>query len=844
MNLNNFSLIRDLAKNKHILKFKNNNDNKNILPFSTRYEPKFKFKKSESVIGILNNINSNSNGNGNIIKNNNNNNKNNEKQNISNKPSPTNIINAIKNIQPHFIKSKTVPILSSSIISNNNNINKLNSSINNINIQSQRFYSGIWSGGNKNNNNTDNNKNENKNNQNNNDNNNNNNSYNNNNNKEEKNNENKQTKYSYKEGIFAFIQKLVEKVKYFLTRNKPLTSDQRIAIFSWAAFGTVTLALIGTTSLVSFILFFANTFEFSEFLANKVGKYLTNNTGITITFESARGDMKIGYIRLENVNVSRTPRPDDRLSSIQLSIRQIDIKLNFLWFLEGKGLIQECLINGVRGLIDRRTEGINWNKNMVYPRRKKMSGDFEFEKLEVRDLFVTMYLPDKSYRPLPISIYHLESDRFRKQWMLLDLISCKSIVGKFDNSLFTLTIPQHHRQFNIESEDLLSLKLKQLTSNNNQNFRNYDNYYNYITEPSDNLFLTQSNSQIDNFYNNNINNNNSHNNDNFINNNNNNLSDSDNFGEKKLSKKKLTKKKRDEKIEYRELKIDGLNTDILSRNATGPLGWIKEGTFDIDLLILLPNHMDDNEKELLSTEQVEYGIIPPSSDNPRMNLHLDFKVQLNHLYSVAPLYTPEISYISNALAHPIVAYINSHSKHIPLSFKFAMNVRQFNGSWTPSQACFWEMISASVYAELLKKVQETKNVTTLKKVASDLVNDLVQWIAPHLQAMHYQQKEKEEQEKLLLLQKELKEKHKKRISQNNLNNENILYNENGEIISNSEQEITETNEEIEIKNEKDNQSDSEEKNVDDDEEEPINQQLIYYQEMQKLLDHQQQKQYY
>ncbi|KAK5579274.1 hypothetical protein RB653_008955 [Dictyostelium firmibasis] len=820
MNLNNFSLIRDLAKNKHIFKFKNNNSNSNILPFSTRYEPKSIYKDNKSVIGALNNYDNNIIYNTNIKK----------QTNISkqtNRDISPNIVNKIKKIQPHFIKSTVPPILPTILA------NSINNKFNSTNIQSQRFYCGVWGGGNKNKKtNTDNSGDKEEKNNNNNTNDNKNDSSN-----KEENNETKQSKYSYKEGIFAFFQKLIEKAKYFLTRNKPLTSDQRIALISWAAFGTGALVLIGTTSFISFILFFANTFEFFEFLANKINKYLTNNTGITITFESARGDMKTGYIRLENVNVSRTPRPDDRLSSIQLSIRQVDIKLNLLWFLEGKGLIQECLVNGVRGLIDRRTEGIYFNKNMVYPRRKRTSGDFELEKLEVRDLLITMYLPDKSYRPLPISIYHLESDRFRKQWMLLDLISCKSIVGKFDNSLFTLTIPQHHRQFNIESDDLLSMKLKQLTSNGNQNLRNYDNYYNYITEPSDNLFLTQSNSQIDNDY---------YHHSHGLNNNNNNhyhrYNDRDeNFDEtKSMSKKKLTKKKRDEKLEYRELKIDGLNTDILSRNATGPLGWIKEGTFDIDLLILLPNYMGDNEKELLSTEQLEYGIIPTSTENPRMNLHLDFKVQLNHLYSVAPLYTPEISYISNALAHPIVAYINSHSKHIPLSFKFAMNVRQFNGSWTPSQACFWEMISASVYAELLKKVQETKNVTTLKKVASDLVNDIVQWIAPHLQALHYQQKEKEEQEKLLLLQQELKKKHKKNTLQND-DDEATVYDGNGEIILSDQIHQDIENEKLEQDYQKTN---NESENEDEEEEEPINQQLVYYQEMQKLLDNQQQKQYY
>ncbi|EGC31692.1 hypothetical protein DICPUDRAFT_156422 [Dictyostelium purpureum] len=640
---------------------------------------------------------------------------------------------------------------------------------------------------------------------------NNNNNNNNNDNQENEHNENTNNSggnkryQTYRDGIFSFFSRLIAKVKYFLTRNKPLTSDQRIAIISWAAFGTGALVLIGTTSLVSLILFFANTFEFSELIAKKVGQYLTNNTGITITFERARGDLKTGYIRIENVNVSRTPRPDDHLSSIQLSIRQIDIKLNFLWFLEGKGLIQECLVNGVRGLIDRRTEGVYYNKNMVYPRRKKVSGDFEFEKLEVKDFLITMFLPDRSYRPLPISIYHLESDRFRKQWMLLDLLSCKSIIGKFDNSLFTFTIPQHHRPFNIESDDVLSKQLQSFT-NKIQNFRNDNFNFEHFTsgsEENESFYLTHPNpssqppqptlSTSTSSQTTNLNTNNNSN--------------------------KRNKTQRDEKPEYRELKIDGLNIDILSRNATGPLGWIKEGTFDIDLLLLLPHQVDD--KELLETEQVEFGIIP-ASENPRMNLHLDFKVQLNHLYSVAPLYTPEISYISNALAHPIVAYINSHSKHIPLSFKFAMNVRQFNGSWTPSQASFWDMISASVYEELLNKVQDTKNVTTLKKVASELVNDFVQWLAPHLQASHYHQKEKEEEEELLKL------------------NGNKMVETNKEI-NNIDNQITLPPTPVKESNKIQETISSPDENISEEEPIEVNQQLVYYQQVQKLLEMQQQK---
>eukprot|EP01133_Synstelium_polycarpum_P003798 gene3798-4379_t len=337
-------------------------------------------------------------------------------------------------------------------------------------------------------------------------------------------------------GIFLIINKVMDKIKFIMTRHKPLTSDHRFAIFSWLLFGTSTLIVLGTTTLVSLILWFVNTFEFSEWTAKKIGKYLTNNTGINISFEHARGEWKTGYIRLENVTVSRRPRRDEHLSSIQLSIRQVDIKLSILWLLEGRGIIKECLASGVRGIIDRRSEG---------------------------------------------------------------------------------------------------------------------------------------------------------------------------------------------------LKIDGVNIEMLSRNATGPLGWMKEGTFDIQLNLLLPVVSD---AEILESEHntVEYGTIPSDRDQLK-NVHLQFKVQLNHLYSVAPLYTPEISYLSNALAHPIVAYINSHSKHIPLEFNFSMNVRNYNGAWTLSQASFWDMLSAAVGSELVAKVQATKSVTTIKQVASELISDFIGWIGPLIQ---------------------------------------------------------------------------------------------------------------
>ena len=59
------------------------------------------------------------------------------------------------------------------------------------------------------------------------------------------------------------------------------------------------------------------------------------------------------------------------------------------------------------------------------------------EYLSVSDLLIQLYLPEPNSRALPVSIYTLECDRFRFHWLFLDLLSAKSVVGKFDVSLYT-----------------------------------------------------------------------------------------------------------------------------------------------------------------------------------------------------------------------------------------------------------------------------------------------------------------------------------------------------------------------------------------------------------------------
>jgi distribution and morphology protein 31 len=188
---------------------------------------------------------------------------------------------------------------------------------------------------------------------------------------------------------------------------------------------------------------------------------------------------------------------------------------------------------------------------------------------------------------------------------------------------------------------------------------------------------------------------------------------------------------------------------LLSKTATGPLGWIKEGTLDISLNVTLPKienttkhkemepepHHPINkptkheEMDMVETEE----LLDTTADSERTNdgatLELRFDVMFNHLRASAPLYTPELSYLNNAVVHPILAYINSHNKHIPLSFEFQLDVTGLAGARSPGEAGMWDALSASVAEAFGRIVHDTQNTETLRSVANTLLKDCWTWLS-------------------------------------------------------------------------------------------------------------------
>lgn len=143
-----------------------------------------------------------------------------------------------------------------------------------------------------------------------------------------------------------------------------------------------------------------------------------------------------------------------------LSVDSVDVTLSLWQWLDGKGLVKDAVVKGVRGVLgkcsirhrqfclmnmlsDRRY--IEYDpENPLDPatfRHEAQAGDFELESLQLEDVLVTVYQPG-SFRPYTASIFRADLKQFRKQWMFYDFLSADNVVGQFDNCLFSLHKPQ------------------------------------------------------------------------------------------------------------------------------------------------------------------------------------------------------------------------------------------------------------------------------------------------------------------------------------------------------------------------------------------------------------------
>lgn len=238
---------------------------------------------------------------------------------------------------------------------------------------------------------------------------------------------------------------LFARFRVLLTRRRRAwTRDDLWALVSWLFVGQGLFILAGTTTFASIVLLLANSLQFQDWLARQLTQYLAKHTGLEVSFgETIVPNWRTGRISFRDISV-HSIRKDGNNQGIaeyalyDLRVEKAEVALSMKRFLEGQGLVESCQISGVRGTVDRsgvRPDVYNGWKYEAQP------GDFDLQRVSLRDILVTIINPD-DFRRYNLSVISAELPRLRKRYILYDFLGAESVVGMLDGSLFSMHIPQ------------------------------------------------------------------------------------------------------------------------------------------------------------------------------------------------------------------------------------------------------------------------------------------------------------------------------------------------------------------------------------------------------------------
>lgn len=508
----------------------------------------------------------------------------------------------------------------------------------------------------------------------------------------------------------GFWSRLKVRFKWLTIRsNRNFNADELYALFSWVLAAHVAWIILGTTTFFMLTVFLINTAFSQETLAKWIGNYLTKSSGIKVVFETAVvPKWKDGVISFRKVFVSRRPGQgrgkvskgsqtsaaaeaaaiaqaekdgpvedvvveddDTNYTQFDVSMDTVNVTLSFSKWFNGKGLLKDVEIKGIRGVIDRTSVHTVQGVDPRSYKHEHNPGDFELDSFKMEDLLVTIYQPD-GFRPFPVSIYSCELPQLRKQWLFYDFLSANMMSGSFDGSLFTVHPRQTHNYTGMQlsngrdTEDGSTWKKHSRIRIDALNIdhlnRGYEGPFSWIHEGNvdivADIMLPNDDSES------------------------------------------LAKVMSD--------MYDRVEATV-SQN-----GRAVKHHFSDHAAHGFEHHDDDHHHHHHDTQA-------DAEDVDRFMI-MDLRVHLNDVRAAVPIFTRDISYVNNALVRPIVAYINSKRTFIPVNCRVVKQVRDFDGSWTLYDSGLMEEVSrevsiishiSSLTYHLSHIISHTSSLTTL-----------------------------------------------------------------------------------------------------------------------------------
>ncbi|GAA5879414.1 hypothetical protein JCM16303_003194 [Sporobolomyces ruberrimus] len=593
----------------------------------------------------------------------------------------------------------------------------------------------------------------------------------------------------------SFFDRLKIRFKWATIRSyRRFRLDDWSAFFSIGIFGTLGWFLLKTTSAFAVLFVLVNSLSSQEWLAGKLGRYLTESTGVKVVFESAivpkwgilgrsssgvdEGGAGVGggstKIVFKNVYISRGPAKGDlgeggvtarggtgvaleeedevlgntgktqeekeealdklnrlrdmiaQSTHFHLSIDTVEVTLSLRRWLDGKGLIKNAAVRGVRGVVER--SHIEYDpdapKDRFMYRNKPKPGDFHLESLQIQDFLVTIYQPE-NFRPYTFSIFNADIGRLRKQWLFYDLMSAESITGQIDNCLFSLHRPQSIGR--TSEEDLKDARWSRMSR-----FRIDGVPIDHMQSASDTGVMSWVTS-----------------------------------GRLDLVAD-IRFPREDTDLDLSTL-VSDLVEDITDRLREGTGERIPgRGSLSRDALKAPPidsvGNPEGKEKELEERKKAlrfAKAVKARSSEEENENegeflrkvhegdeelddleedkiVSIDLDLRFKDLKAHVPYFTSNLSYVNNALIRPIVAFINSNRTLIPIHCQIDLGLSEFNGSWTTYDVGILDRMSEQVYAALAHHVQsqndqriQTVGLWTLQMTANAVLSAFQKNLAPY-----------------------------------------------------------------------------------------------------------------
>lgn len=458
--------------------------------------------------------------------------------------------------------------------------------------------------------------------------------------------------------------------KWFTIRSfRRFGADDISAFLTWFLMSQTLWILVGTTTFFSVIFATLNSLRLQEYVARVLSDYFTQETGIQITFESAIvPKWKDSRLSFKNVSVSRNvPDADHSISTqesiVQLTLDSVDVTLSLLRWLEGKGLIQDAIVRGVRGSIDRRFLAHDPTLEPASFRHTYSQGSFHLTSLQLDDILVTMRQP--YHRPFTISIFNASINNFRKQWLFYDLLSeADGVVGMYDGCLFSLHRPQmvdgHSRD---DKAKMARFRIDGVNVSHLQSMSSSDE--------------SSSSSPIS----------------------------------------WIKSGKVDAVLDFRFPHDPSTDIDlpaILSELATN-ISTAAAGKKSETQLI----KSDQKGRVLGQKELARPALAAPSSDEDvsPLKVSVDIDIRFRDVKAAVPLWKSDLSYSNSALIRPIVAFMNANRTLIPISCRLNKDLEDFDGSWTLWETGLMDDISLKVYDALAFHVAQNNINGRLKTVS-------------------------------------------------------------------------------------------------------------------------------